>query len=165
MPGYEGKVLWIIPLHKMFSQEATLSVSCRGCAGLCIGAVSLHSHLESDHTAEPFRYLRHLEEQLSERNSSLRQQDTSGQNDLVGSPYGGESEIDLSTPHPPQFLLEDQPAVRWRETTHGMAYKFRLNTCSRIIEADLVQFKIWTLLYTLLLHLICSESRRREVPI
>jgi hypothetical protein len=66
------------------------------------------------------RYLRHLEEQLSERNSSVRHQDASAQDALVGSPYVGESDIDLSTPHPPQFLLEDQQAVRWRETTNGI---------------------------------------------
>ncbi|CEJ58086.1 hypothetical protein PMG11_06757 [Penicillium brasilianum] len=64
------------------------------------------------------RYLRHLEEQLSERDSGLRHQNNPDRNNLVSSPYVGENGIDLPTPHPPQFLLEDQPAVRWRETTH-----------------------------------------------
>lgn len=75
--------------------------------------------------AEPSRYLRYLEEQLSERNSGLRHQNSPDRNNLVSSPYVGESGIDLPTPHPPQFLLEDQPAVRWRETTHGITYSIQ----------------------------------------
>jgi hypothetical protein len=54
MSGHESQVFGILSLHEMQSKEATLPVSCRGRAGLCIGAVSLNSDLESGHVAEQF---------------------------------------------------------------------------------------------------------------
>jgi hypothetical protein len=69
----------------------------------------------------------------------VRRQDTSGQDALVGSPYVGASDIDLSTPHPPQFLLEDQSAVRWRDTTNGITCHI-IQHSSGFSEADLIQF-------------------------
>ncbi|KAF3385347.1 Proline utilization trans-activator [Penicillium rolfsii] len=74
------------------------------------------------------RYLRHLEEQLSKRTSSAVHQNTSVQEALVGSPYAGESDIDLSTPQPPQFLLENQQAVRWTGTTNAQSLDITLHT-------------------------------------
>jgi hypothetical protein len=54
MSGHESQVLGILSLHKMQSKEATLPVSCRGRASLCIGAVSLNSHFEPGPVAEEF---------------------------------------------------------------------------------------------------------------
>ncbi|KAJ5159547.1 transcriptional regulator family: Fungal Specific TF [Penicillium canariense] len=66
------------------------------------------------------RYLRHLEEQLAKSASTVHHQDTPRQDALIESPYVGESEIDLSTPNHPRFLLEDQTGIRWREMTHDL---------------------------------------------
>lgn len=119
MPGYEGQVLGVIPLHKMCSEETQLPFPYRRCTNLGIGAVSLEEFGEDSEVTHLPRYLRQLEEQFSQRHDTVHDREAPRHSLLDASPGVGDSDIDISPSNPSNFLLDSQASIGWRGIPRG----------------------------------------------